>query len=156
MKRIGKLKTRKSVDIASSRIGIGFETLDRKMWDDTDEVYRLTGELGVKHARVQTGWCLCEQEVGVYDFAWLDRIVNKLLEQGVQPWFNVGYGNMLHTDARDLDGRGLGADLQRGIESGMVQVRRRPGGALSGPRHALRDLERAGHRRLLGERLQSA
>ena len=106
MRKIGELKTRKATEIASSRIGVGFETLDRKMWDDTDEVYRLTGELGVKHARVQTGWCLCEQEAGVYDFAWLDRIVNNLLEQGVQPWFNVGYGNMLHTGAEHLDAVG--------------------------------------------------
>ena len=85
MKKIGKLKTRSSQEIVKSKIGIGFECLDRQMWDDNDEAYRLVGELGVKHARVQTGWSRCEEVKGQYDFAWLDRVVNKLLEQGVQP-----------------------------------------------------------------------
>ena len=103
---IGFLRPRPSREIAASKIGIGFECLDRKMWDDTDEVYRLVGELGVKHARVQTGWSRCEETLGVYDFAWLDRIVDKLLAQGIQPWLNVGYGNIHHTDTEHPDAVG--------------------------------------------------
>ncbi len=106
MKKIGVLKSRTSKQIKGSRIGIGFECLDRKMWNDTEEAYRLTGELGVKHARVQTGWCRCEREPGIFDFAWLDRIVDKLLSQGVQPWFNLGYGNIHHTGATEPDAVG--------------------------------------------------
>ena len=33
---------------------------------------------------------------GVYDFAWLDEVVDNLLRRGVQPWFNLGYGNILY------------------------------------------------------------
>ncbi len=106
LRHIGRLAPRSSQDIGASRIGIGFECLDRKMWDDTDEVYRLVGALGVKHARVQTGWSLCEQERGIYDFAWLDRIVDKLLDQGIQPWLNVGYGNIHHTETEHPDAVG--------------------------------------------------
>jgi hypothetical protein len=106
MKKIGKFKAKKSLDIAGSKIGIGFECLDRQMWDDNDEAYRLVGELGVKHARVQTGWNRCEIDKGVLDFAWLDRIVDKLLERGIQPWFNLGYGNIHHTEATEPDAVG--------------------------------------------------
>ncbi len=106
MKKIGKFKAKSSKDISGSKIGIGFECLDRQMWDDNEEAYRLVGELGVKHARVQTGWSRCEKEKGIFDFAWLDRIVDKLLEKGVQPWFNVGYGNIHHTDATEPDAVG--------------------------------------------------
>jgi hypothetical protein len=104
--RIATLCGKPSADIAGSKIGIGFECLDRRMWDDTDEAYRLVGALGVKHARVQSGWSRCEEEREVFTFAWLDRIVDKLLEQGVQPWFNVGYGNIHHTGAEEPDAVG--------------------------------------------------
>jgi hypothetical protein len=106
MKKIGKFKAKNSKEISKSKIGIGFECLDRKMWDDSPEAYRLVGELGVKHARVQTGWNRCEEVKGKYDFAWLDDIVNKLLEKGIQPWFNLGYGNIHHTDAPEPDAVG--------------------------------------------------
>jgi hypothetical protein len=106
MKRIGTFRGKRSADIAGSKIGVGFECLDRGMWDDTDEAYRLVGATGAKHARVQTGWNRCEQSKGSLDFAWLDRTVDKLLEQGIQPWFNVGYGNIHHTDAEEPDAVG--------------------------------------------------
>jgi len=106
MKKIGSFKAKSSKDIKGSKIGIGFECLDRQMWDDNDEAYRLVGETGVKHARVQSGWSRCEIEKGVLDFAWLDRIVNKLLEKGIKPWLNVTYGNIHHTDAKEPDAVG--------------------------------------------------
>jgi hypothetical protein len=42
---------------------------------------------------LQCGWAKCEQKPGVYDFAWLDEVVNDALAQGVQPWLEVSYGN---------------------------------------------------------------
>lgn len=116
MKKIGTLKTPHARDITGSKIGIGFECLDRQMWDDTDEVYRLTGELGVKHARIQSGWNRCETTPGEYDFDWLDRSIDKLLEQGIQPWLNLGYGNKLHTEAEEADAVGwapINSDSER-------------------------------------------
>jgi len=106
MKKIGSVKPRTSNDIRASKIGVGFECLDRQMWDDTDEHYRLAGRLGVKHARLQTGWSRCEKVVGEYEFAWLDRSIDKLRAEGVQPWLSVSYGNIHHTDATEPDAVG--------------------------------------------------
>lgn len=96
MRFIGQLTPRHANQIFRSRIGVGFECLDRQMWDDTPELYRLAGESGAKHARVQTGWFRCERGKGVYAFAWLDAIVDKLRAQGIQPWLSLSYGNRLY------------------------------------------------------------
>ncbi|OGV38343.1 MAG: hypothetical protein A2020_08170 [Lentisphaerae bacterium GWF2_45_14] len=106
MKQIGFIRTKTSREIQKSKIGIGLECLDRQMWDDSDEHYRLIGELGVKHARIQSGWSRCEVEKGKYDFAWLDRTVDKLQSAGIQPWMSLSYGNMHYTDAKEPDAVG--------------------------------------------------
>ncbi|MEK6796385.1 MAG: cellulase family glycosylhydrolase [Spirochaetota bacterium] len=92
----GKMTTRSSRVSDASRFSIGFECLDRKMFDDR-KMYPNLANLGVKWARVQTGWSQCEKEKGVFDFAWLDAIVDTLLSIGIQPWFNCTYGNQLYT-----------------------------------------------------------
>ncbi|MGM9652406.1 MAG: beta-galactosidase [Eubacteriales bacterium] len=61
-----------------------------------DKCYDLLQATGVKYARCQTGWAKCEKVKGVYDFAWLDSIVDNLLQRGIIPWFNVGFGNPLY------------------------------------------------------------
>ena len=48
--------------------------------------------------RIQSGWERTEQEKGVYDFEWLDSIVDNLLERGLVPWINLVYGNGLYDD----------------------------------------------------------
>ena len=106
MKKIGTFAPRSSKQIRASKIGVGFECVERKMWDDTEELYRAAGELGVKHARVMTGWFRCEREKGVYDFEWLEKIVDKLLAQGIRPWFCVCYGNKLYCDSPADDAAG--------------------------------------------------
>lgn len=95
MTLIGKLATHSAAEIAESRFSVGFETLDRKMFTPS-KCYKPLAELGVKRARLQTGWNRCETVKGVYDFSWLDESVDALLSLGVQPWFNVGYGNKLY------------------------------------------------------------
>ena len=92
---IQDLPIRKTKEISGSKFSIGFETLDRKMFED-EKCYDHLVDLGVKRARIQTGWSRSEQEKGVIDFEWLDRIVDKLLSIGIQPWLNVGYGNINH------------------------------------------------------------
>lgn len=91
-----RLKTRASKDIRASPISIGFETLDRKMFDP-ERTYPYLAQAGVKWARCQTGWARTETRKGEYDFAWLDSVVDRLLAIGIQPWFNLGYGNKLYT-----------------------------------------------------------
>lgn len=93
---LGKLATRPSLSINASHLGIGFETLDRKVFAP-EKTYAHLAALGVKWARCQTGWARTERRKGEYDFAWLDEVVDALLKIGIQPWFNFGYGNRLYT-----------------------------------------------------------
>ncbi len=97
LQKIGTLKCRNSAEIADSPVSIGFECLDREIFDP-ERCYVPLGKTGVKWARCQTGWNRCEQTKGVYNFAWLDSVVDRLRQQGIQPWFNVGYGNKLYMD----------------------------------------------------------
>ena len=104
-KHLGKLIPKKATAIQSSRLGIGFETLDRDMWDVTC-AWPVLEDLGVKWARVQSGWAKTEKIEGQYYFAWLDAIVDRLRERGVQPWLSVSYGNRLYTPQASPDGAG--------------------------------------------------
>jgi hypothetical protein len=93
---VGQLSVKRSLEIQSSPFSVGLETLDRSMFDPT-RVYGHLGKLGVKWARLQTGWARTEQTPGVYNFGWLDDVVDAVIAEGVTPWFNLGYGNKLYT-----------------------------------------------------------
>ncbi len=93
---VGRIKPRPSNEIAASPISIGFETLDRKMFDP-ERCYPYLAQTGVKWARCQTGWARTETRKGEYDFAWLDSVADSLRNIGIQPWFNLSYGNTLYT-----------------------------------------------------------
>ncbi|MBI5821489.1 MAG: beta-galactosidase [Verrucomicrobia bacterium] len=97
---VGKLKTRPSSAIKASPLSVGYETLDRQHFDPV-KTYQHAAQLGVKWARCQTGWARTEKTRGQYDFAWLDEVVDGLLKIGIQPWFNLGYGNPLYTPKAD-------------------------------------------------------
>ncbi len=110
---LGKIKTRPAQEIAASSWSIGGETLDRDF-----AIYanykKYLGPLGAKGLRLQTGWAKCESKLGVYDFAWLDAVVDDALAQGVQPWLEVSYGNKLY---RDGGGTGLGGGIPTSPEA---------------------------------------
>ena len=95
MKLLGKLKTYESKEIDNSYVSIGFECMERGVINP-DKCYDLLGESGIKYARCQTGWAKCEEEKGVYNFDWLDSIVENLTSRGVIPWFSVSYGNPIY------------------------------------------------------------
>ena len=76
---------------------IGCETLDRD-YATFANYKHLLGPLGVGWARLQSGWAKCEQQKGVYDFAWLDEHVDGVIEQGMKPWLSLSYGNPLYSD----------------------------------------------------------
>lgn len=97
MKMIGKLSALPSDRIGKSMVSIGFECLDRELFNP-DKCYDLLAAGGVRYARVQTGWARCEKVKGVIDFTWLDEIVDNLMKRGILPWFNVGFGNRLYMD----------------------------------------------------------
>lgn len=95
MKKIGTLRHHASGEIERSKISIGFECLDRELFKP-EPCYDPLCEAGAKHARCQTGWARCERERGIYDFSWLDTVVDNLRARGIAVWFNVGYGNPLY------------------------------------------------------------
>ena len=97
MKLIGKLKTLTSDKIEKSAVSIGFECLDRELFDP-EKCYDKLAATGVKYARCQTGWIRCEKQKGVYTFEWLDSVIDNLLCRGIQPWLNIGYGNPVYMD----------------------------------------------------------
>ena len=78
LKKIGKIQPKKSNEIKFSKIGLGFEKLDRNVFDP-EKAYDKVAECGVKKARIQSGWARTEKEKGVYDFAWLDTIVDNFI-----------------------------------------------------------------------------
>ncbi|WP_020530298.1 GH39 family glycosyl hydrolase [Flexithrix dorotheae] len=92
---LGKVKARTSSEIASSNWAIGAETMDRDLveYDSWKDYIGLTG---TKKVRLQAGWGRCEKEKGKYDFAWLDEVVDGVMEQGVEPWLQTSYGNLIY------------------------------------------------------------
>ena len=97
LKKIGALERLSSSEIEYSKIGIGFEKLDRDVFDP-EKAYDKVAAIGVKKVRIQSGWLKTERERGVYDFEWLDKIVDNLLARGMEPWICLCYGNPLYTD----------------------------------------------------------
>ena len=96
-KKTGEVKAVKSKEILSSRLGLGLEKLDRDLFDPSG-VYDKLGDLGVKWIRLQSGWCRTEKTKGVYDFSWLDDIVDNLVSRGLIPWMCLCYGNEIYTE----------------------------------------------------------
>ena len=97
LRQYGMLRRVTSQEIRDSGISVGLECLDRELFDFDRAAPRLF-ETGAKYARLQTGWNRCEKKKGIYSFEWLDHIVDTLLAGGVQPWFNVGFGNPLYME----------------------------------------------------------
>ena len=110
---LGKLATRSAKEITASSWSVGGETLDRD-FSVYAQYKQYLGPLGAKGFRVQAGWAKCEKQAGVYDFAWLDEVVNDALAQGVQPWLEASYGNPLYPGG---GGTGLGAGLPKTPEA---------------------------------------
>ena len=97
----GKLPQKNSLDIPFSKIGIGFEKLDRAVFDP-EKAYDKVSRIGIKKIRLQSGWQRTEKEKGVYDFSWLDEIVDNLIRRGMEPWLCLCYGNPLYTPLAEV------------------------------------------------------
>ena len=95
---VGKIAPKSALEVKSSQLGIGFEKLDRNVFDP-EKAYDKVAALGVKWVRLQSGWQRTEREKGVYNFAWLDDIVDNLIRRGMVPWICLCYGNDLYTEA---------------------------------------------------------
>lgn len=108
LKELGELKTKTSNKIKSSPWSVGCETLDRD-YAKFSNYKNYLGRLGVKHARLQSGWAKTEKQKGIYNFAWLDSCVFGLVEQGVNPWISLSYGNPIYKSGGHL-GAGIFTD----------------------------------------------
>ena len=97
LKKIGNIKPKSSKEVKFSQIGIGFEKLDRNVFDP-EKAYDKVAETGIKWARIQSGWQRTETKKGVYDFDWIDSIVDNLIDRGIQPWVCLCYGNELYNE----------------------------------------------------------
>ena len=98
LKKIGELPRISSSSLCGGSIGIGFEKLDRAVFDP-ERAYDKIAAVGAKWARIQSGWARCERTAGVYDFLWLDSIVDNLISRGIRPWMCLCYGNPVYTEA---------------------------------------------------------
>jgi len=95
LKPIGTMTPRTTKEIKSSRITIGCEVLDRDL-AVFDNYKDYLPYLGAKKARIQAGWAKCEKEIGVYDWKWLDEIIDFLVANDIEPWFELSYGNPIY------------------------------------------------------------
>ena len=112
---LGKVQPRSSSEIVANNFAIGAETMDRDLIDFTSWKDHL-GATGAKKIRLQAGWAKCETEKGVYDFAWLDEIINHVIAQGVEPWLQTSYGNPMYEG-------GGGIHLSAGLPSSEEALR---------------------------------
>lgn len=111
--KIGKLKPRSANEIDSSPISIGGETLDRD-YADYHQYKKYLGPLGAKKIRLQAGWAKTEKEKGIYDWEWLDAIIDDAISQGVAPWLQASYGNPIYDGG---GGKNLGAGIPNSSEA---------------------------------------
>ena len=92
---------------------IGCEVLDRDFANY--HIYKqYLDSLGCKTGRLQAGWAKTEQKKGVYDFQWLDEIVDDMLSRKIRPWLQLSYGNPIYVGGGD---RSLGGGFPTSKEA---------------------------------------
>ena len=118
-KRIGTLVPRGVDEVGESGFMVGCETLDRG-FADFDAYKEYLPPLGISKIRIQAGWARCEREKGVFDFEWLDRIVDWSVAHGLQPMMCVVFGNPLYSGG---ESQHLHADMPHEGEPWMAYRR---------------------------------
>ena len=92
MKHLGTLIPQNVHEIGTSRWTLGCETIDRE-YADFNAYKEYLPALGIRRIRLQGGWARTEKDPGIYDFAWLDQIINDALSRGLEIWLETDYGN---------------------------------------------------------------
>lgn len=110
---LGRIQPRSAQQIEASNWSVGAETMDRD-YTRYESWKSYLGPLGFKKARLQAGWAKTERQEGVYDWAWLDAIIFDMVEQGVEPWMCLCYGNAIYADG---GGTRLGAQIPQTTEA---------------------------------------
>jgi len=120
---VGKIKPRHAREIAASNWSVGAETLDRD-YTVYDNWKSYLGPLGVKKARIQGGWAKTEQQKGVFDYAWLDKVIFDMAQQGVEPWMCLCYGNPIYEGGGDPQIKGRMPSSEEGLAAWANWVRK--------------------------------
>lgn len=110
---LGSVAPRTAKEVGTSKLIIGAETLDRD-YVDYQAAAPYLGRLGATSTRLQGGWAKTEKTKGVYDWTWLDRIVEDAHSRGVKPWLQLSYGNGAYPGG---GGSGLGGHLPSSTEA---------------------------------------
>ena len=110
MDRIGTLTPRSAREIGPSRLAIGCEMLPRE-YGDFENIKDYMPPLGLARVRLHAGWAKLEPKQGVWNWDWLDRQVNWLVENGMEPLLETSYGNPVYPGAG-------GASLSDGMPCG--------------------------------------
>jgi len=114
-KYVGTIKPRSTDEIKSSNWILGCETLDRDM-TDYEQYKEYIAPLGIKRLRMQAGWAKTEKTKGVYDWAWLDKIIDDAASRGFEVWLETGYGNPVYEG-------GGGVTLSGGIPTSTAALK---------------------------------
>ncbi len=112
-KKLGTLKPKSVDELGTSMWSLGCETLDRDL-ADWDAYKTYLQPLGIKRIRLQGGWNRTEKQKGVYDFAWLDKIVDDAHARGLQVCLETSYNNRLY---EPQGATGPGGQLPQGAET---------------------------------------
>jgi len=104
---IGTLVPRSASAIERSNWTLGCETLCRD-FANYEEYKEYLVPLGIKKIRLQGGWAKTEKQKGIYQFGWLDRIVDDARGRGLAILLETDYGNPIYPG-------GGGADLAGGF-----------------------------------------
>ncbi len=118
-RQMGKIAARNAAEIKDSNWFLGCETLDRD-YADYDQYKEYLCPLGIKTLRLQGGWAKTEKARGIYDWQWLDHIIEDAVGRGLRPWLQTGYGNPIYPGA---GGENLGAGMPLS-EAGLAAYER--------------------------------
>lgn len=110
---IGQLMPKTVREIKSQNLTVGCEVLDRD-YADYDEYKTYLPALGMKKIRLQAGWAKTEKQKGVYDFKWLDHIIDDALSRGMQIWLQTSYGNPIYEGGGTIN---LGGGMPKSEEA---------------------------------------
>ncbi|MBQ9456268.1 MAG: beta-galactosidase, partial [Thermoguttaceae bacterium] len=100
---LGTVRPKSAPEItAGQNWTLGCETLDRDyiFWETYKEY---VAPLGIRRIRLQAGWAKTEKEKGVYDFAWLDAVIDDAIARGLEIWLETDYGNPIYPGGGDWD-----------------------------------------------------
>jgi hypothetical protein len=100
MPHIGTLIPKSVREIGSSRWTLGCETIDRE-YANYDSYKEYLPALGIQRIRLQGGWARTEKQPGLYDFAWLDYIIDDARARGLEIWLETSYGNPMYPGGGD-------------------------------------------------------